>query len=247
MEKNIQDVLNLQDVQLANALNNLKNEPAKLSDFISSRKSDLYSTVTNEHSDNFKKVFGDYQRSSDTTKNILYYHTRNKDLDNLQQAVFDRTKAEATNATMDSQTAKRQFEANEWTSSNKQDTLFFLQMLFIGLTLTAPLLFMQRAGMIPSSVFYGVTGIVFLAILLTVVVRAQYTNKTRDQTFWNRRRFQQMGGPPTPPTCEAITGLYEKGLAGAADVAAKAEETYWGGLNRVSAAASALSGGQQSS
>jgi hypothetical protein len=70
--------------------------------------------------------------------------------------------------------------------------------------------------MIPTTVFYGVTGLVMLALVLTVVVRAQYTEKTRDQTFWNRRRFQQMGGPPTPPTCEAIQGIFERGVGYAA-------------------------------
>lgn len=216
--KNIQDVLNAQDVQLANAITELKNDPARLADFISKRKAELYNTVTAEHSDSFKKVYGDLERSSDTTKNILYYAVRNKDLDSLQQQIFDRTKAEAANASYDSQTAKRQFEANEWTSGNKNDTLFFFQLMFIGLTLTAPLLYMQKNGMIPTSVFYGVVGLVLVALVLTVVVRAQYTEKTRDQTFWNRRRFAQMGGPPTPPTCEAIQAVAARGIAGAQEI-----------------------------
>jgi hypothetical protein len=218
LAKNIQDALNAQDVELANAITELKGDPAKLADFMSSRKSDLYNTVTAEHSDSFKKVYGDLQRSSDTTKNILYYAVRNKDLDNLQEQIFARTRAEAENATYDSQTAKRQFEANEWTSGNKNDTLFFFQLLFIGLTLTAPLLYMQKTGMIPTTVFYGVTGLVMVALVLTVVVRAQYTEKTRDQTFWNRRRFQQMGGPPTPPTCEAIQAYAKQGIEAAQEI-----------------------------
>lgn len=222
LAKNIQDALNAQDVELANALTELKGDPAKLADFMSSRKADLYNTVTNEHSDSFKKVFGDLQRSSDTTKNILYYAVRNKDLDTLQEQIFARTKAEAENATFDSQTAKRQFEANEWTSGNKNDTLFFFQLLFIGLTLTAPLLYLQKTGSIPTTVFYGVVGLVMVAIVLTVIVRARYTEKTRDQTFWNRRRFQQMGGPPTPPTCEAIQAFAARGLEGAQQLAQSA-------------------------
>lgn len=216
LDKNIKDALTAQDVELANAINNLKGDSAKLSDFMASRKADLYSTVTAEHSDSFQKVFGDLQRASDVTKNILYYHVRNKDLDRLQESIFDRTRAEAENATYDSQTAKRQYEANEWTSGNKSDTLFFFQLMFISLTLIAPLLYMQRTGLIPTSVFYGVSGLVLIALVLTLVVRAQYTIKSRDQTFWNRRRFQQMGGPPVGPTCEAIQALGTQGLSGLA-------------------------------
>jgi hypothetical protein len=219
LQKNIQDVLNAQDVELANALNGMKADPSKLSDFISTRKADLYNTVSREHSDSFQKVYGDLQRSSDTTKNILYYHVRNKDLDGLQQQIFDTTKNSADNATYDSQVAKRQFEVNEWTVGNKQDTLFFLQMMFIALTLTAPMLYMHRGGMIPGSVFYGVVGLIAIAVGMTLIVRAQYTTKTRDQTFWNRRRFNSMGGPPVAPTCDAVIGALSKGADGAADAA----------------------------
>jgi hypothetical protein len=218
LQKNIQDALNAQDVELANALNEMKANPSKLSDFISTRKADLYNTVSREHSDSFQKVYGDLQRSSDTTKNILYYHVRNKDLDSLQQQIFNTTKTSADNAQYDSQVARRQFQINEWTVGNKQDTLFFMQMLFIGLTLIAPLLYMNRGGMVPDAVFYGVVGLVILAIVLTVIVRAQYTNKTRNQTFWNRRRFQSMGGPPVTPTCDAVVGALSRGADAAASL-----------------------------
>lgn len=207
LDKNIQDVLQLQDVELANAMNALKSDGAKLSDFINSRKAALYNTVTNEHSDNFEKTYNDFVRASEGTKNILYYHTRNKDLDRLQQEVFSRAKGEADAATYDSQTAKRQFEVNEWTANNKLDTLFVFQMVFITLTLTAPLLYLSKTGVIPSSITYLLFSLLCLAIILTLVVRIQYNTQARSNRFWNRRRFAQIGGPPTLPTCEAIREL----------------------------------------
>jgi hypothetical protein len=207
LEKNIQDVLQLQDVELANAMNALKSDGAKLSDFINSRKASLYNTVTNEHSDNFEKTYNDFVRASEGTKNILYYHTRNKDLDRLQQEVFARAKGEAEAATYDSQTAKRQFEVNEWTANNKMDTLFVFQMVFITLTLTAPLLYLSKTGVIPTSITYMLFSLLCLAIILTLVVRIQYNTQSRSNRFWNRRRFAQIGGPPTLPTCEAIREL----------------------------------------
>ena len=212
LDKNIQDVLQLQDVQLANAMNTLRADPAKLNQFITDRKSDLYNTVTKEHSDNFQKVFGDLTRASNTTKNILYYHVRNKDLDSLQSQVYENAKGNADAAMMNSQNAKRQVEMNEWSAENKRDTLFVLQLTFIVLTVTAPLLYVQRAGLLPSSVFYGIMGLLVLAVILTIAVRIQYTEKTRDQRFWNRRRFAQMGGPPVLPTCDEVKGLYQRGV-----------------------------------
>jgi hypothetical protein len=226
-----------QDVELANAMAQLQTDPTKLNTFLSQRKQDLYNAVTREHSDNFQKVFGDLQRAQDTSKNVLYYHVRNKDLDTIQKDMVSRAAQDADNASYDSQNAKRQFEINEWSANNKLDTLFFLQLLFIGLTLAAPLLYMYRSGLIPGSVYYGVTGLVSVALILTAVVRIQYTSKTRDNRFWNRRRFQTIGGPPTKLSCESVVGLYDElrtkaqqGVNAISSAASAAEATYAGAL-----------------
>jgi hypothetical protein len=223
LEKNIQDTLRLQDIELANAMTSLRNNPAQLSQFISQQKGALYNTVTKEHSDNFEKVYGDLVRSGDTVKNIAYYHVRNKDLDNTQQSVFSNARAAADAATYDSQIAKRQFEINEWTAGNKRDTLFFMQLLFIALTITAPLLYLTRAGVVPMSVFSTISFLILVALVLTFVVRYQYTDRSRDLRFWNRRRFAQYGGPPTAPTCESVQALYSSSMAATASMADQAK------------------------
>lgn len=207
VDKNIDDVLRLQDVELANAMGDLSSNPAKLNDFITKRKADVYNTVSKEHSDNFQKVYGDMTRASDGTSNIMYYHTRNKDLDTLQGEVFSRAKAEAEAVQYDSQIAKRQAELNDWTANNKMDTLFFLQLVFITLTITAPLLYVHKIGLLPSSAFYGISSLLGVALALTFLVRMQYTWRTRDLRYWNRRRFAKAGGEFTPPTCESIKAL----------------------------------------
>ena len=242
LEQNIKATLDSQDVELANAIAGLKGDSGKLADFVRARKGALYNTVTREHSDNFQKVYGDLQRAGDTTKNIMFYHVRNKDLDRTQQAMFNKAKGEADNATIQSQNSKRQFEINEWTVGNKKDTLFFLQLLFIALCVTAPLLYMSRAGMIPNGVFYGVSGLVFIALILTLVVRVQYTNQSRDNHFWNRRRFAQMGGPPTAPSCEAIQGLAARVAESGENVFESGAATFDQLQSRVGAASQALMG-----
>jgi hypothetical protein len=219
LQANIRDTLQLQDVELANAMNDLKGNTSRLNQFIADRKSELYNTVTSEHSDSFQKVFGDLQRATDTTKNLLYYQTRNKDLDKLQANILAKSTAEASNAAYDNQNSRRQFEINQWTVGNKTDTLFFLQLLFIYLTLTAPLIYAMNSGIIPSSVFYGVTGLFSIAVVLTLIIRYQYTSKTRDNRLWNRRRFQQMGGPPVLPNCPALTGYVADSLNNTLDQA----------------------------
>jgi hypothetical protein len=230
LQTNIRDTLQLQDVELANAMNDLRGDSGKLNTFIADRKSELYNTVASEHSDSFQKVYGDLQRATDTTKNLLYYHTRNKDLDRLQQSLVDKATQEADNATYDNQNSKRQFEINQWTAGNKTDTLFFLQLFFIYLTLLAPMIYALNADLIPYTVFYGVTGLFSIAVVLTLIIRYQYTAKTRDNRLWNRRRFQQMGGPPVLPNCPALTGYVADTLNTTLDKANALESTVAGGF-----------------
>jgi hypothetical protein len=250
MSAQTQQVLDLQDTELANAMSELQSDPAKLNSFITQRKTDVYKSVTKEHSDNFQKVYGDFTRASDGTSNILYYHTRNKDLDNTQQAIFSKTKSEANAILTDSQNAKRQFEINEWTSNNKLDTLFFFQLLLIVLTLMAPLLYANKIGMIPQSVYYGVSSLIGIAVVLTLLVRSQYTSQIRDNRLWNRRKFAQMGGPPVMPTCADIGALQDKASAaytagvvgiqrGAVSMAQNALSTTQSGLNYLNSSVSA--------
>lgn len=227
MQQSINDILRLQDVELANAMTELKNDPAKLSDFISQRKGELYNSVSKEHSDNYEKVYGDLIRSGDTIKNITYYHVRNKDLHNLQDSILNSAENNAQAAVYDSQIAKRQFEINEWTSENKRDTLFFMQLALIGLTLVAPLLYITRIGLMPYSVFSGLSFLILVALVLTFVVRYQYTNVWRDMRFWNRRRFPQKQPPlKYSPTCEAVQGLADVAASTYSQVSDAASSTY---------------------
>jgi hypothetical protein len=229
----INDVLTLQDVELANSMTQLKKNPAGLSTFIQQRKSDLYNAVTKEHSDNYQKVYGDMTRSSNTIRNISYYHVRNKDLDNTQEAVLVNAKNSADAAVFDSQVAKRQFEINEWTVGNKQDTLFVMQLIFIALTFIVPLLYLSRIELLPMSVFVGIVSLITIALILTFVIRYQYTDKTRDYRFWNRRRFASMGGPPTVPTCEAIQALPSQLASAAQSTAADIGQSAQSGVDRL--------------
>lgn len=118
--------------------------------------------------------------------------------------VLNMLKMQSDSLNTDNTSEKRQYEINEWSSNNKLDTLFFYQILLISLTLTAPLLYLNKNGLISSTVFYGVTGIIAIAVILTLIVRYQYTVGSRDLRYWNRRRFASMGGPPTAITCQSI-------------------------------------------
>jgi hypothetical protein len=202
------DVLNLTDANIVNIWNNLTSDQKTL--YTNTLKGQIYNTVKQQHSDSFQKVYLDVKDSSSALKDALYYSVRNKDLESTHESVYNSAKGNADAATYDSQIAKRQFEINEWTVGNKRDTLFFMQIMFIALTIYIPLLYLNRIGIIPSTVLYGVGLLLLLAVIFTFVVRYQYSDKKRDNKYWNRRRFAQMGGPPVTPTCDALKSLAEQ-------------------------------------
>jgi hypothetical protein len=44
-----------------------------------------------------------------------------------------------------------------------------------------------------------------IALLLTIIIRARYTEVIRDYRFWNRRRFPTLPAPRPAPICPGFT------------------------------------------
>ena len=196
----IANLSDAQSLELAQAIKQI-DSAGDLSKFTETQKQDLINTIINEHSDTALKNFSDYQRSTDNVNHLLYYYTRSKDVDNLQQNILLRESANASNALHDKELAKRQFEINEWTASNKGETIFIMQLLLMAVTFTIFMLFLNRMGAVPTPVFIFVTAIIFIAFILTFVIRYQYTAYSRSTRYWNRKRQTPMIDQVLPDSC----------------------------------------------
>lgn len=113
--------------------------------------------------------------------------------------------------------ARRQVEINEWTSSNYMDTLFVFQIIFIGLCSAAILTsFYRTVGLIGGGLYALLIAIILLIIIFVIVRRAQYTRYTRDQRYWNRRRFDRS---PTNivnlPSCSGVANMFDASVSSA--------------------------------
>jgi hypothetical protein len=147
-------------------------------------------------------IFSSFGATLDNYKSAAYYDQRNKDVKELQDAVVARTAVESEAYDRDIENAKRQAEINDWSAYNKLDTLFVSQLLFIALVFIAPLVYLKTRYLIPSSVFYGILLIVVLILVFTITWRVQYTDKSRSNRFWHRRRFGEYSQTPSV-TCSA--------------------------------------------
>ncbi len=93
------------------------------------------------------------------------------------------------------QLATRQYEVNEWSYNNKLDTLFVFQILFVAVLVTAGLSYLNRVGLLSTPLLGIITGIVLFIAIAVLIHRFQYTQRVRDQRYWNKRQFEKKSIP----------------------------------------------------
>ncbi len=160
-------------------------------------KTQILDGIVGSFDNTFQDIFTTTSSNLKDYQAALFYDTRNADFKKLQNAVAARTGGETENLDADIQNARRQSQINEWSAYNKLDTLFISQLIFIGLVFLAPLLYLKTLYIIPSGVFWGIAFLIFIIVLFTIVFRVQYTDKSRSNRFWHRRRFGEELEAPT--------------------------------------------------
>lgn len=192
----------MQDVQYTAALQGMT--PQEKSAYFQSQRTEFLDNVLNNRSDSFQKTLTDATRNSAIQNSLMFYQQRNRDLKDMGQA-FDGQNTTAINtATYNNNLAQRQYEMNEWSYNNKLDTLFVFQILFITILISAGLVYLQRAGFYSAGFLGLMTGILLFIDVLIIANRAIYTNRTRDQRFWNKKKFAGYTLPSAakkPTTC----------------------------------------------
>ena len=252
----ISDTTTKQQLELITALAEIQGGSSNaLADFTRDSRQSLMNTIMQEHSDTAVNNVGNLSRAQDSINNIMYYYARNQDVNTIQTQILERAKSEAQGSVHDSQLSKRQFEMNEWSASNKAETVFMMQLLLITVTFTIFLLFLNRIGLIPTSIFSLVAGLLFIAFVITFIVRNQYTNNFRDNRYWNRKNYGHMEKITPAGNCinpdptgtqsstnlfaelinvgEAATNAVEAGLTGLVGVGSTVSGTFNSSLNNL--------------
>jgi hypothetical protein len=160
-------------------------------------KEEIVDGIITNFNNSFSNIFEMTDSSTKDYQAALFYDTRTKDFKQLQGAVAARTGGETESLAADIQNARRQSQINEWSAYNKLDTLFVSQLTFIALVFLAPLLYLKSLYILPSGVFWGIAFLIFIIVLFTIVSRVQYTDKSRSNQFWHRRRFGDYSKTPS--------------------------------------------------
>ena len=104
----------------------------------------------------------------------------------------------------------RQSEINDWYYKYRRDTLFILQLVFIGVSVILFMTILTKYRILsPLFVMYSA---VFIAIMLFVVwyFKYKFTNETRDLYHWDKRKFPGDGkleSAITPAVQQAMSDI----------------------------------------
>jgi len=157
----------------------------------------LLTSVTQQKTGAYTNAYSDLRGSSDAIRALYYYGLRDKDLQKSQASELVSITATTNQLLSDKQLAERQNEINQWTASNKLDTLFVYQILLMMLCGTIILFYLMKRGLLSTTVFFIMVGVLALVFVFVIIRRVQYTNTLRDKRYWNKRSFEKQN--PAPP------------------------------------------------
>ena len=203
---NLQSVTDLtrlvQDVQYTTALKGMTDQQKQ--SYFDAQKQELLGDILKDREGTFQKTYTDAVRNNSIQHSFFYYQQRNRDIDTLGKAIQNQNETAIGTSRFNNQLATRQYEINEWSYNNKMDTLFVFQILFVTILLVAALSFLHKTGIISMSFLSLAVGLLLVVDIAVLIYRYNYTRKTRNQRYWNKREFdkksiQQDSGSICPP------------------------------------------------
>lgn len=187
----IDEINPLNDMELQSYLSSLNVD--NTSDFTTGDVLSALNVVTTENQQKFSSAYSGSQSRQ--------LGTMTRDIDKSVAAQLD-------TSTLRASTDGRQHEINEWSNSNKLDTLYFMQILFICITFITIMMFLKVRGLLSPVLFMILSIIAGLVAVFALILRARYTSVVRDSRYWHKARFSSEQNPfPTvvAPTCPTST------------------------------------------
>ena len=84
---------------------------------------------------------------------------------------------------------RRQAQINDWYYRYRLDTLFVLQLLFLGLSVILLFTVLSKYGILsPMFVIYG-AAVILIAVFIVWYFKYSYNKNTRDLYNWDKRKF----------------------------------------------------------
>lgn len=181
------------DLELQTYLSSLS--PEQRSTFIASQIQGAITAVQGHKQSKFVDASNTVEGLDRDISATMYYISRTNDLKNMADEVDSLTNAQISTLTSNKDLSIRQHEINEWSNSNKLDTLFFLQLLFVNLSFIAVLLFLKTIGLVSGYLFTLLTTVSGILLILILIFRYKYSVTGRNTRYWSKSRHPSQDPP----------------------------------------------------
>jgi hypothetical protein len=178
----------LGDMELQAYLSSLSDPERR--EFIMENVGETLREVDKSKSGRFNELFDQATGADNNIVSAAYYVARTRDLSNLARGVDDLAVKQISVAEINSDLVNRQNEINEWSNSNKLDTLYVIQVLFVCLSLIGVFAALLSIGMINVSLFLGISTAMLILTLIIFIIKWRYTSVVRDERYWNKMKFK---------------------------------------------------------
>lgn len=175
------------DLELQSYLSSLSAD--QRSEFVAAQIEGAIGAVRYDKKQKYRELSDKINGLDGNITSATYYLARTRDLKNMASNVDEITQKQISTIDFNRDLSIRQHEINEWANSNKLDTLYFLQLLFVTLSFIGFLLFLKVSGLITGSLFTMLTSISGILLLLVLIIRYRYTAVARDNRYWSKSRF----------------------------------------------------------
>jgi hypothetical protein len=178
----------LGDMELQAYLSSLSESDRR--EFVMANVGETLREVDKSKSSRFNELFDQAIGADNNVVSAAYYVTRTRDLSTLARGVDDLAVKHINVAQINGDLINRQNEINEWSNSNKLDTLYIIQLSFVCLSLIGILAALLSMGIITRTPFLAVSALLLVVVLIVIIIRWRYTSVVRDEQYWNKMKFK---------------------------------------------------------
>jgi hypothetical protein len=189
-------------------LSALLDNPQELQRTLQQTQTKLYDAI--------RTAYGDLENADKKTQESI------ANSETISNNILKTVETGANEITDSTNLAKRQTEINDWVNNNKRETLFVYQMLLIAISLSIIFTYMWAKLIMGNGLYFMLFILVWLIFTFIIVNRSQYTDKSRDKRYWNRRLFREEAGAKIPiPSCDSISSTAYEAAESIQDIYSK--------------------------
>jgi hypothetical protein len=181
-------------------------DPSQKAEFIQDNIGKAVKEVDAAKKSKFNDLYDQTTGSDNSVTSAAYYLARTFDLNNLTKDIDLVAVKQLESLETNSRLAHRQNEINDWANFNKLDTLFFMQVLLITLSISAIMAYLLSIGLIERPLFFFVCLVIASIAALVLLLKWRYTNVNRNNRYWHKAIFPRQNNQFKSNVCNTNPG-----------------------------------------